>query len=220
MNTKSCIECNKIFEKSKNCSKKEWENRMFCSRKCKSKSSVIRNKIRNALSGKSRLKYIGHIVTPETRLKISIANIGRKNTEETKKLISLKTMGRKAWNKGKKCPWVSDRNIISNKLHSGSNHWNWKGNITPTNMEARRRAEYILWRKSCLERDNFTCQKTGQIGGKLEVHHINNFSEFKELRTSLENGITLSKEAHREFHKIYGRKNNTKEQITKFLSLS
>jgi hypothetical protein len=68
-----------------------------------------------------------------------------------------------------------------------------------------------------MERDNFTDQKTGIKGGDLEIHHINNFAEFPELRTSIENGITFSKKSHQEFHKKYGYKNNTIEQLEEFL---
>lgn len=102
--------------------------------------------------------------------------------------------------------------------NSGKNHPLWKGGITKENHKVRTSLEYKLWVKSCLERDNFTCQKTGQKGGELEVHHINNFSNFLELRTSIENGITLSKISHKEFHKKYGYKNNSREQLIEFLN--
>ncbi len=101
---------------------------------------------------------------------------------------------------------------------SGINSPKWKGGVTSDNEKYRKSLEIKLWRKSCMERDNFTCQKTGQRGGDLQVHHINNFSEFPELRTSIENGITLSKLSHKEFHKKYGYKNNTIKQINEFLS--
>lgn len=102
---------------------------------------------------------------------------------------------------------------------SGENSFWWKGGITPENLKIRTSLEYKLWRKSVFERDNFTCQKTRIKGGKLHPHHINNFADFPELRTSIENGITLSEKVHREFHQLYGKKNNTKEQLLEFLSL-
>jgi len=103
---------------------------------------------------------------------------------------------------------------------SGINSPKWKGGVTPENEKYRKSLEIKLWRKSCMERDSFTCQKSGQKGGDLEVHHINNFADFPELRTSIENGITLSKQEHKNFHKKYGYKKNTKEQLIEFLTLS
>ena len=46
---------------------------------------------------------------------------------------------------------------------------------------------------------------------------INNFADFPELRLAIDNGITLSEKAHKDFHNIYGNKNNTKEQLEEFL---
>jgi 5-methylcytosine-specific restriction endonuclease McrA len=83
---------------------------------------------------------------------------------------------------------------------------------------SRKIEEYKNWRKKCLVRDNFTCQVCGKKGGKLNVHHINNFSEFKELRYKPSNGITLCKECHTKFHSIYGVRNNTKGQLEEFIN--
>lgn len=183
-------------------------------------SDETKEKIRKSNIGKPHLSQRGKIVSEETRKKIGLANKGKKRTDEQKKRIGESGKGRQAWNKGKKCQYVTDRNLTNNPGGKGDKHWNWKGKISLTNSEARRQSSYVLWRKSCLERDNFTCQKTGISGGKLEVHHINSFSEFPELRTSIENGITLSKECHKEFHHIYGRKNNTLEQLQEYLCLN
>ena len=77
-----------------------------------------------------------------------------------------------------------------------------------------------LWQKKRLQvfdRDNWTCQKYKIRGGKLHPHHIQNFAEHPELRFEVSNGITLSEKAHREFHKKYGKSNNTLEQLLDFL---
>jgi hypothetical protein len=92
----------------------------------------------------------------------------------------------------------------------------WQGGITPLNKQIHQSDEYKQWRTSVFERDNYTCQKTGIKGGKLHPHHIKNFSQFPELRFNVDNGITLSEESHIKFHKIYGRKNNSKKQIKEF----
>jgi len=102
--------------------------------------------------------------------------------------------------------------------YNGEKHWNWRGGINPINDTIRNSLNYKLWHKSVLERDNFTCQKTGVSGRDIVVHHINNFTDFPELRFAIDNGITLSQKAHRKFHSIYSNKNNTKEQLDEYLN--
>lgn len=136
--------------------------------------------------------------------------LGKNHTEKTK--IKIKKAVLKQWQnpeflkKGIKPPH-----------YFGEKSSNWKGGITPENRKLRASLEYKLWRKAIFERDNFTCQKYGTRGGELVAHHINNFSDFSELRFAIDNGITLSKKVHIEFHQKYGRKNNTKEQLKEFL---
>lgn len=81
----------------------------------------------------------------------------------------------------------------------------------------RGRIEYRLWRESVFARDNWTCQKCKEWGGKLHPHHILNFAEWIELRFAIDNGITLCYECHKGFHKKYGKKNNTKEQLYEWI---
>jgi len=116
------------------------------------------------------------------------------------------------WKKGQKGYWSGK------KRKSGPESANWRGGTTTESQKIRASLEYTLWRKSVFERDSFTCRKTGIKGGKLIAHHINNFADFIELRLAIDNGITLSEKAHKEFHSIYGVKNNTKEQLEEFLN--
>ena len=107
-----------------------------------------------------------------------------------------------------------------NKPHfnqRGEKHWNWKGGISPKSKIIRMSIEFRLWREAVFARDNWTCQKYKERGVKLHPHHIKNFSEYPELRFAIDNGITLSEKAHKEFHKKYGKKNNTIEQLNEFL---
>ena len=125
-------------------------------------------------------------------------------------------------NLGKKRKPLSDSTKlkISNKLigiYKGNKSSNWKGGISSENKIIRASVEYRLWRESVFSRDNWTCQKTKVKGGFLHPHHIKNFSQYPELRFAIDNGITFSKKAHDEFHKKYGRKNNTLEQVIEFL---
>lgn len=79
-------------------------------------------------------------------------------------------------------------------------HWNWKGGISTENRLSRNSTKYKKWRQKILERDNFLCQKCFLKHSKLEVHHIKEFSKFKELRTDINNGITLCTKCHKEVH--------------------
>jgi hypothetical protein len=173
----------------------------------------------------------GRVRTPEHCKNLSESLKGKHPSEETLKKLRESHLGQRRpctesakiklsiANKGKKR--TEEMNLHNSLIHRGKNtgaeHWNWKDGKTPANMIARHRIETKLWKKSCLERDDFTCAKTGQRGGKLVVHHINNFAGFPELRTALSNGITLSNTSHIAFHKIYGYNNNTKEQLEEFL---
>ncbi len=60
---------------------------------------------------------------------------------------------------------------------------NWKGGITPIHLLIRESIKYNEWRLGVFKKNNFTCQKCGQIGGYLEAHHIKSFSRlFAEAR--------------------------------------
>lgn len=74
--------------------------------------------------------------------------------------------------------------------------WNKGLNNYSENHKARSSNDNRKWRKECLLRDNFICQISGKSGGKLQVHHINNFADFPELRFITDNGITLCKKCH------------------------
>jgi hypothetical protein len=107
--------------------------------------------------------------------------------------------------------------------NSGENCHLWNGGITPEDKKFRGSIEYKLWRKSVFVRDNYTCQACSKIGGKLHAHHIQNYSSYIELRTDINNGITLCENCHHcvvpgSFHNIYGTKNNTLDQLLEFIS--
>ena len=166
--------------------------------------------------------WLGKHRSTETLNKISIANKGKKRTEEQKKKMSDSAKKRERIApsfKGYKHTNEA-KEKIGNAERGNKNHF-WKGGKMenyPESEKIRKSTEYEQWRKYIFKRDNFTCQISGQNGGELQVHHINNFADFPELRTSIENGITLSKEVHKEFHHIYGKKNNTREQLEEFIN--
>ena len=163
----------------------------------------------------------GKMKSEKHKIKISLAKIGKKHSEETKRKMSESRKGNKhpCWGRHWKLSEESKKNIRIGaiKLVKSGKHPNWKGGITPINNKIRRSVKVRLWHKLVFERDNFTCQKTKIRGGSLTAHHIQNFAQYPELRFVIDNGITLSKKSHDEFHKKYGKNNNNKQQINEFL---
>lgn len=160
-------------------------------------------------------KYnLGKKHSEEHKRKISLAHKGKKgiykHSEETKKKISDSNKGRKLSEEWK--------NKISESC-KGEKSSNWKGGITPENQKIKNSIEYRLWREAVFARDNWTCQKYKIRGGSLHAHHIRNFAEEKDLRFAINNGITFCRDCHKKFHKKYGKRNNTKEQLIEFLKI-
>jgi hypothetical protein len=191
----------------------------------------IKDKISKRLKGRKGKPY-----TEERKKEISERNkrLGIKPPGNTGRTRFKK--GLLPWNKDKKMspesckklsesrkgyrPTIEVRKKLS-EAHKGEKSSLWRGGrmeFYPENERIRKSFEYKLWRKAIFERDKFTCQKTGVIGGKLVAHHINNFNDFPELRLAIDNGITLLKIVHIAFHKKYGKQNNTREQLLEFLN--
>lgn len=82
-----------------------------------------------------------------------------------------------------------------------------------------RNPDYKEFIAKCFERDKYTCRISDKIShGDIVVHHIQGYNWSLENRTNEYNGITLNCEIHKEFHKIYGKGNNTKEQFLEFIT--
>src|SRR3990167_3138773 len=112
--------------------------------------------------------------------------LGKKRNQETRDKISQANMGRIAWSKGKKRPEIS-----------GENNPAWKGGVTSVHTALRHSFEYEEWRKKVFERDLYTCQECGQVGGYLHADHIKRFADYPELRFELSNGQTLCIDCHK-----------------------
>jgi 5-methylcytosine-specific restriction endonuclease McrA len=153
------------------------------------KGKIIPPEQREKISAAQKKRY----ENPEARAKISASHKGKRPSEVTRKKMSLSMRGK----------------------HSKDKHYRWKGGITPLNKTIRKCPKMNEWKEAIFVRDNYTCQRTGQHGGILEVHHIIPFSALMTEYhiTTLEeaeacpalwdtrNGITLSKEAHRAIHR-------------------
>lgn len=75
------------------------------------------------------------------------------------------------------------------------------------------------WRKAVYTRDGYICQICLKSNvGKINAHHLNSFHYCINERYSIDNGITLCNNHHKEFHNLYGNINNTKEQFFEYMS--
>jgi len=129
--------------------------------------------------------------------------------------------GHKTWNEGKhiylggkrieKGQHLSPKTEFKNETTAGEKNVNWKGGITPINEKIRKTNEYRIWRIAVFERDNYTCQTCGQVGGKLHADHIKPFSLFPELRFAIDNGRTLCIECHKQTDTYLNKMNNYKK---------
>lgn len=76
----------------------------------------------------------------------------------------------------------------------------WEDGVTDTRI-IRNSAAYAEWRLTVFKRDGFRCQSCGKVGGKLNAHHIQLFSEHPALRLDPDNGITLCQDCHKAVHR-------------------
>lgn len=116
----------------------------------------------------------GRKLTEDHKQLLSLAKIGKKLPTEHKKNISkaAKERGFGKWMMGKKLPdEVREKISESNRGEKGNN---WKGGITKLYDLIRHSSKYRQWRKSVFERDNYTCQECGAIGGDIQVDHYPN----------------------------------------------
>jgi hypothetical protein len=110
------------------------------------------------------------------------------------------------------CSYTEDR--------SGENSYAWNPNLTEEDrIERRKLPLYQKFVNEVMERDNYTCQLTGDRKSHHNVHHLNGWDNFADERFDKHNAITLSENIHKEFHKQYGYGNNTKEQFYEFVDM-
>ena len=93
---------------------------------------------------------------------------------------------------------------------------NFDNFTTPKNKKERNKFDDSKIKQLCFEKANYTCDITGERGGKLNAHHLESWSNNKELRFDINNLVCLSEKIHKEFHSKFGKTNNTKEQYEDF----
>ena len=122
---------------------------------------------------------------------------------------------KKMYNSGKDNPLYG---IKLERICGEKNH-NWNPNLTTEERLINRALpENITWRNLVLNRDNYNCTVCKERGSGIEAHHLNSYTNFKEERFNINNGVTLCKECHKSYHKAFGYKNSTKEKFETYLN--
>lgn len=77
----------------------------------------------------------------------------------------------------------------------------WEGGKAGEHTLIRNSTQYKEWREMIFQRDQWTCQQCGKVGGgRLEAHHILSFSKYPQIRFDIKNGITLCELCHKRLH--------------------
>jgi len=80
--------------------------------------------------------------------------------------------------------------------------------------------KHIDWAKKVKKRDDFICQICGATNTYLNSHHCNSWDTFENQRFDIDNGITLCRECHENFHAVYGSGKNTRFQFDEYQKLA
>lgn len=216
--THVCELCGKQFSNSH-------KEQMFCSYKCRGQWKSMNEKIKYNCDycgkeievKKSHYNYHeNHFCSRECKNRWQISKT-KVNCDYCGKEISI-VKSKLRYNKNFFCSCECNNKWRSENVR-GENHPCYNPNLTQEDREKERNISgYKNFIMSVYERDNYICQCCGQSkSGRLNAHHIYGYSEYKNLRTDVDNGITLCEDCHKEYHKQYGYKNNNYKDFRTFL---
>mgnify|MGYP003083500446 FL=1 len=216
----SCLFCNKKFRKRK--ANIKGKNH-FCSRICKDKWQ------KEGLKGKNNPFY-SKVHTKKTINSIKrTIKLTRKTGVENPLYRKFEQICEICNKKYLTTPYLSERSqhhYCSIECHAkgksiygaGKNNPNYNSSLSDDERAMKSRSKilgYKTFRLSVLKRDNERCVICGGTDN-LIVHHLNSHHWDKKNRVNPDNGVCLCEECHKDFHKKFGYKNNTKEQFKEY----
>lgn len=93
---------------------------------------------------------------------------------------------------------------LNKERPSGPANPRWNPNLTDEDRAKKRTSQWHTFSLPVFKRDDFICQISGERGGNLEAHHLEDNSTNPEMAFDINNGITTRRKKHREFHKWKG----------------
>ncbi len=207
-----CKMCGKLFYSCP--SMRKLGKGKYCSNACAALDPERRAAISKRFKGKPH--------TPEWNAKISASNMGKHMSPESREKMRKAKLGGTLSPEHRKKIGLAGKgktksNACKEKLRSqrkGDKNPAWKGGITPLQKSIRTHPKYLEWVLAVFTRDKFTCQDCGNVGRKLEAHHIKHFAQIIEENHILTvdmalaceelwdifNGITLCIKCHKQRH--------------------
>ena len=103
---------------------------------------------------------------------------------------------------------------------SGPKNSAWRSDLTISekekNIKDRKNILVYRWVKAVKEIYNNTCDICGITDVIMHAHHLFNWVDNPDKRYDIKNGVCLCRVCHVEFHKNYGKRNNTEEQYLEY----
>lgn len=96
--------------------------------------------------------------------------------------------------------WYESRGMIVRYQVAGRGYFYLPNYADYLPNACRPQSQVARWRTAVFERDNYTCQKCGRRGVKLQAHHVIPWHLSSLNRFGVANGITLCRECHRAEH--------------------
>jgi len=93
---------------------------------------------------------------------------------------------------------------------------NFTGFISNLDLRERERCKTTVGRQ-CLREANFTCEICGEKG-KLNAHHLDGWNWCIDKRFDITNLVCLCHGCHSQFHKEFGKGDNTRKQFETYVS--
>lgn len=157
----------------------------FCSRKCSANLRLLEEKD-GSVSIELKKRSVGHNYGE----KISAAKKGKPAHPNSISAMRKARLG---------VPLTEEHKRKCSIALSGSNHPNWKVDRTQLKTSEKKHLDsrYIEWMKAVKHRDMWKCRLAcDECEGKMEAHHIYDWTNYPELRYQLKNGITLCHAHH------------------------
>lgn len=122
--------------------------------------------------------------------------------------------------KALKCCWL-EHQIENGIKKSGPNAYNWKPQSKETDTRNTNWFYSRTWSKRVKKRDDYICQICCLKfeSSDLHGHHLNSYKMDKESRMDIDEGVTICRIHHQDFHIKYGRGNNTSIQFNEFRNI-